>query len=185
MFRRCCVVAIATLVLFVGACGVSFAAGTTYTLADETSVSPGGRGTFTMSCGTDRMIRYKVTARHIAWKPRSTRTGISIDYVGHMTEEQTLLVQLTCQPAKSSTYQVTGQVTLAYVNGAPSMVPRQPDDELTVICKSGDTMTGYAVNDPALVRDSWRHIGGSGITVAPAFAEKTAVLKVAITCQRT
>jgi hypothetical protein len=138
-----------------------------------------------MSCGVDRMTKYKVMSRHIALKPHRTRTGISIDYVGHKTEEQTLTVQLACQPTKSSTYKILGTVTLTYVNGAPKMLPRQPDDELTVTCKSGDAMTGHTVNNPALVRNSWIHIDGSGITVAPAFAKKTATLKVTITCRRT
>jgi hypothetical protein len=185
MLRRCLVVAIATLTVFVGASVVASAASDTYTIAGETNVSSGERGTFIMSCGTDRMTQYKIMARHITLKRHPTRTGISIDYVGHKTEEQTLTVQLTCQPAKPSVYKVTARVTLAVVNGSHRLVPRQPDDELTVTCKRGDKMTDHTVNNPALVQSSWIHIDGSGITVVPAVAERTAILQVTIICQET
>jgi len=86
--------------------------------------------------------------------------------------------------ASPGSYEVSRSWLLAYRNGTPTIVPPIQDDVVEVVCRHGDQMTSYEVNNPELVAAVFPRIDGTGVQVQPEFAEETARLRVTVTCQR-
>jgi hypothetical protein len=86
--------------------------------------------------------------------------------------------------ADPGSYEVSRSWLLTYRNGTPTVVPRIQDDVVEVVCRHGDQMTRYKVNNAGLVAAVFPRIDGTGVQVQPEFAEETARLRITVTCQR-